>query len=501
MAKIRSGNLILDSGQRIYIEGEVIISRTTMSGVDELYIDNYYGDGTYLTGIPRSLVGLLDFPVTYSGAGGKYLRVKSSEDGLEFVTFSGSESNYYTKPEIDTISGSLHSKIEGIEIDIDGVRKFGLTTVTSGSSSVSVTFGESLSSSDYVLSTLLSNIVDTPLDLYSMITTEKETTGFTVKLSGDVEYSNYYLEWMVVDNGIDSSESTSSTAVVGGGTEATASTAIDYFNIASIGNASDFGDMTRARNILSATSNGTNDRGILAFGPIGYNNIMDYVTISTPGNAIVFGYLSLSTRGGYGAATSNNTNERGIYAGEGNTPTGIHYWTISTLGNTTSFGTFTSLDSGCAATSNGTNERGVYSGHGNTLMGYITISTTGNSTTFGTITVGRDYSCSTSNLTNERGLIIGGQYNGNTYYNNIDYITISTTGNATDFGDLLSTLHNRPGATSNGTDERGVICGGKVDSSQIINTIQYITISTLGNSTDFGDLIIIRDTTAATSNA
>lgn len=202
MAKIRSGSVILSNGQRIYI-GDTYISSTTMSGITDMHVDSYYGDGTYLTGIPRTLIDLLDTPVTYSGSAGKYIKVNSSENGLEFVTVSGSESDYYEKTYIDTVSGTMHSQIAGIEISIDNtIDKMGVTTVTSGSSSVSVSFASAFDSSDYVLSTILSNTVDTPLDLYSMITTSKSAGGFTVLFSGEMDYSNYYLEWVAVTSGI-----------------------------------------------------------------------------------------------------------------------------------------------------------------------------------------------------------------------------------------------------------------------------------------------------------
>ena len=37
---------------------------------------------------------------------------------------------------------------------------------------------------------------------------------------------------------------------------------------------------------------------------------------------------------------------------------------------------------------------------------------------------------------------------------------------------------------------RGCICGGSEASIDMNNEIQYVTIDTLGNTTDFGDLII-----------
>ena len=71
----------------------------------------------------------------------------------------------------------------------------------------------------------------------------------------------------------------------------------------------------------------------------------------------------------------------------------------------------------------------------------------------------------------------------------IDYITITTTGNATDFGDLADRWNT--GCLSDGL--RGVWAGGYDDTSNVSNIIDYIVIQTLsnantGNATDFGDL-------------
>ncbi len=81
-----------------------------------------------------------------------------------------------------------------------------------------------------------------------------------------------------------------------------------------------------------------------------------------------------------------------------------------------------------------------------------------------------------------RGIWAGGS-NGGPYELTIDYVSIPTTGNATDFGDL-SDARQYPAAVSNG--QRGVIAGG--DSGPKLNVIDYITIPTLGNAFDFGDL-------------
>ena len=83
-----------------------------------------------------------------------------------------------------------------------------------------------------------------------------------------------------------------------------------------------------------------------------------------------------------------------------------------------------------------------------------------------------------------RGTWAGGYGVGGGVKNVIGYVTIASTGNATDFGDTESAIYGA-GGCSNGT--RGLIGGGREGSSQV-NRIQYITFATTGNTTDFGDL-------------
>ena len=67
--------------------------------------------------------------------------------------------------------------------------------------------------------------------------------------------------------------------------------------------------------------------------------------------------------------------------------------------------------------------------------------------------------------------------------NIIQYVTIASTGDALDFGDLLDTTAYSS-ATSNNT--RGIFAGDLNPGAT--NVIQYITIASTGNSADFGDL-------------
>jgi hypothetical protein len=70
----------------------------------------------------------------------------------------------------------------------------------------------------------------------------------------------------------------------------------------------------------------------------------------------------------------------------------------------------------------------------------------------------------------------------------MEYITVATTGNATDFGDFL--VGGRRSAGTCGDGSRGLWSGGDQYPSPGINVIEYITIATTGNATDFGDLSV-----------
>ena len=210
-------------------------------------------------------------------------------------------------------------------------------------------------------------------------------------------------------------------------------------------------------------------------------NTIDYITISTLGDAIDFGDL-YSGRGPGGLASAT----RGVFFG-GYAPTNstnIHYVTISSTGNSTSFGSLITARTYATGVSNGS--RGVMGAgyNANQTMDYITIASTGNAVSFGTLTTVRGGGAGGAS-SSTRGLFAGGYTP--TRINIIDYITISTTGNALDFGDLTEARSTNAGC-SNST--RGIFAGG--DTPTRVNTIDYVTIASIGNATDFGDLTTIR---------
>ena len=85
--------------------------------------------------------------------------------------------------------------------------------------------------------------------------------------------------------------------------------------------------------------------------------------------------------------------------------------------------------------------------------------------------------------TGTRGILFGG-YGGSPAQarNTIDYLTVSTLGNTQDFGDIAGTTNYRAGAAASRT--RGIMAGGIPETADI----HFVTIASTGNSTDFSNL-------------
>jgi hypothetical protein len=289
--------------------------------------------------------------------------------------------------------------------------------------------------------------------------------------------------------------------VFGGGsiTPGAGTNVMQYITISSTGNSTDFGDLVLARTGVSACSSST--RGLWAGGssfPARVNNI-DYVTIASTGNALDFGDLldiSLSSSG-----VSNAT--RGVYGGGDNGTININilqYITISATGNAIDFGDLSQGKSGTSACSSPT--RGIFAGGDSpnlNVIEFITISTLGNAQDFGDLTQAKDFN-QNSNISNStRGIFAGGFAPTPSFTNVIEFITMSTLGNGTDFGDLSVAAEGVAGCSS---PTRGVFTSLRTGTPFTVdNRIDYITIQTQGNSVDFGDVLNPIIGTGGCSNA
>ena len=283
--------------------------------------------------------------------------------------------------------------------------------------------------------------------------------------------------------------------VVAGGRDASnpAIDTMDFIEIATAGNATDFGNLSDGGRDYPAGC-GSATRGIFFGGSEpGFRNIIDFVITSSSGGANDFGDMLIAPL--QNTALSNAT--RGITAGGLTAPTpayttnsSIEFIVMASAGNSSSFGDLSEVNaalSTCASPTRGIFNQGSVPTYKRTIE-YITIATGGNTTNFGESSkAGAGGPAGASSVT--RGVFAGGQHD-NPYplSDIIDYITIATEGNAIDFGDLAAATVQASGLSNS---IRGCFAGGS--SPNKTNVISFVTIASTGNATDFGDLTVARD--------
>ena len=263
--------------------------------------------------------------------------------------------------------------------------------------------------------------------------------------------------------------------------------AISYVEVQSGGIFKDFGDLTLARGYSPAGQTSSSTRGIFAggYGGGGGYNTIDFITIANTGNAIDFGDISVAKFGQGGL--SNQT--RALFGGNQTAPFDniIEFVTIATTGNAQDFGDLVKQRGLTAGASSST--RGVFTGgRSNTpssnaqdnIMEYVTIATTGNTQDFGDLSTTTRYG-HTGFSSPTRGISAGG-FDPSGQAKTIDYFTIATLGNSLDFGDL-SAVTGYCGSVTNST--RGAVTIN--NQPNYYNTLEFITIATLGDAQDFGD--------------
>ena len=249
---------------------------------------------------------------------------------------------------------------------------------------------------------------------------------------------------------------------------------IDYVNIASTGNAVDFGNLLAAEQEGNAFSSST--RGF-HFGGDPADNEIETIVFASTGDATDFGDLTATSKTGTGLANAT----RGIaYLNNGDV---INYVTMAATGTAQDFGdaTFSGGSQGMAGASS---TRGVFGGTfispaANANLDFVTIATLGDGQSFGDLSTAKYAGSGASNST--RAVFMNG-YTGSAKTNNIEYITISTLGNSVEFGDTTAANYYTAGSAS---ATRMVSAGG---GDPFSNVIEYIQIPTTGNAVDFGDL-------------
>jgi len=376
------------------------------------------------------------------------------------------------------------------EIVIDGdVTVSSATTFTSGPQHLSVTDTFTLSSGDTNSRAL------------------KPTAG-SLRFNQDFATLEFYTgnNWATVNTftEIQNSPGNRGRAIIHLASTDTTNATLDFLNISTLGNSQSFGSLTEARFLTGRSSSET--RGLFAGGDPGPSNsdIIDYITMASSGNAIDFGNLTASGRCPGGASSST----RALFAGV-NSSNVISYVEINTLGDALDFGDLTNVAGNRTASFSSPTRFVCMSGHSSPNQGvidFLNIASKGNTVKFGNITfAGVGYGSAKMNrgLSNSiRGLFAGG-YQPNSPYpvvSFIDYVTIASEGNATNFGDMTSVRYNN---MTTGSQTRGILAGGQGQQPNFTRekTIDSVEYATTGTAVHFGELSAAAGSGSANSDS
>ena len=263
---------------------------------------------------------------------------------------------------------------------------------------------------------------------------------------------------------------------------------MEYFNLHTLGNSQYFGDTVHNGRYIHGAC-GSETRGIVGGGYDGSEggnsqSDIEYFTIASAGNAIDFGDLDAQEFRNSAACSSST---RGLFFGGGHPSyyNTIEYIEINTLGNALDFGdqvTSAAVKSSFSSSTRGFSFGGfpAYS----PAISVVNIASKGNATKFGEMTsAGLAYGGCANSV---RGMFAGGYTAGAQEMKTINYITMASEGNAQYFGDL-TVGRNYPGGMA--TQTRAVFCSGTDGSPSTTNLIDYVNIASASNAVDFGDVM------------
>ena len=314
--------------------------------------------------------------------------------------------------------------------------------------------------------------------------------------------------------------SSSTRGVFIGGLTPSKLTTLDSITIASQGNAVDYGDLITAKRGPAGVSNSVT--GFATGGDTGSTvDVIESFKINTGGTATDFGDLTTASKNasansashgglnnGYEGTriapipTGGGVGQRGLFAGGSPTRSTIRKVHISTDGNTNNFGDLSvgrrQFVGGGSGLTRGLFGGGYSPGAHSDVIDYITFSHEGNAADFGNLSATGEDGAGLANET--RAVFAEGVNAGTTIVDTISFVTIATIGNITDFGNLSASRHSM-GAVASTT--RGVFGGGRAGASPnpLVNIMEYITIASAGDVTDFGDLSQTRAQVAPTSSS
>ena len=261
---------------------------------------------------------------------------------------------------------------------------------------------------------------------------------------------------------------------------------IDYANITTKGNATSFGEMhdgTYAAMFgFSSATRGLFGGGYKNGTSTANNTDTSYITIASEGNTQDFGNLNSSKNWGKAGASSST---RGLAIGGFPSTTDMDYVQIATTGNFVDFGDLNLAAFGAAGMGSPTTALHV-SGGPNGIIEQITIASLGSAVKWAFF-----------DKTNSGYYTGGGSNSVRGLYNKtrrrttlVQSIIIASSGVVEDFGNLASTISNSDYQGSNGNcaSQTTLLFAGGGNTAAAVNTIETISITTAGNATDFGDM-------------
>ena len=187
-----------------------------------------------------------------------------------------------------------------------------------------------------------------------------------------------------------------------------------------------------------------------------------------------------------GGTTAQSNRGRCIVSNGSPGTQALYYLQMQSGGIAQSFGNLANaaaLSSGCGSSTRMLVADGYISPASTKIIEYLTIATTSNGTNFGELTVARRRPIGMSNSTRAV-WATGSNVSPTPYLNTQDYNTIATLGDATDFGDASGNAAHGGGVSSS---TRGIYSLG-YEAPAVVNTLDYIIIATTGSRANFGDL-------------
>jgi len=373
-------------------------------------------------------------------------------------------------------------------------------SVSGGEGEVTVTFTNPANTgggdiSSYTATAIASNVSTGATSSSSPITITGLTNGTSYSVTG---LANNAFGTSPISSATTGSPAATKALILSGYGVLSGSTAthniIQVVTISSAGDSTDWGaDLVDGRHSGGCCSSST--RGIIGGGTNTDTTVeidkIQHLTLSSAANASDFGDLST---GGYdiGGCSSSTYGffcggALSAYFSTGNT---IQRIVIASTGNASDHGDLTESSKDHSSFSDGTYgfRAGGTTGSNSNVIDRFAMASSGNASDFGDLQLARNDLGTQSNACSSTRAVVAGGSGGSPYEGEIDLITMASTGNATDFGDLRGNYARQFGTASL---TRAIFGGGAWDGSgvQCNNQIDYVTIASAGNAADFGSLL------------